>query len=1336
MYQLEEEFFDENQDIAIIAMSGRFPGSNSIEQFWQNIRDGVESIHFFSDEELLAAGVKPERLNNPNYVKASGTPSDIDMFDASFFGCSPKDAMEIDPQQRLFLECAWEVIERGGYNPNVYEGSIGVYAGCSINSYLINNLDSESDLGLRVYLKGGDKDYLATRVAYHLNLTGPAISVQTACSTSLVAVHIACQSLLNGECDMALAGGVSIFVSQEPGYLYQDGLVASPDGHCRAFDAKANGTVPSNGIGIVLLKGLKDAIADGDYIYAVIKGSAINNDGSLKVGYTAPSVEGQAAVIAEAHAVSGVNPETITYVEAHGTGTQLGDPIEIAGLTKAFQQSTHKQGYCAIGSVKTNIGHLVTAAGVAGLIKAVLALQHKLLPPSLNFEKPNPKIDFANSPFYVNTTLAEWKTDGTPRRAGVSSFGVGGTNAHLVLQEAPKQVKSKNLYDRPLQILTLSAKTETALQELATKYYKYLTTDTETELADVCYTANTGRDHFNHRLAVIGASKQQLAEKLHEYQTTEQITQVTSGQITNTSNPKKIAFLFTGQGSQYVFMGRQLYQTQAVFRAAIDQCQQILASQLEYPLLEILYPSTSEAQSLLPINQTAYTQPALFALEYALAQLWQSWGIKPDVVVGHSVGEYVAATIAGIISLEDGLKLIAARGSLMQKLNSEGAMVAVMASAQQVQPLLSQYQNTVSLAAINAPQSVVISGEKTAVAAISQQLESLGIKTKPLQVSHAFHSPLMKPMLAEFEVIANQITYHQPQIPLISNLTGEIADEQITTAQYWLAHVLKPVMFAQSMQTLSTQGYDVFLEVGPQPHLLSMGRQCLPKQLGVWLASMRAGVCEWHVMLSSLAQLYVQGVAIDWSGFEGDSLRQKVVLPTYPFQRQRYWIEMGNGRYQDQSITSENNSSLIINLIKQGDIKALTQQLSTVANLSQSEVDLLPKLLNLIVQQHQQQLTKVSIEEIPLLQHKSVKKLELLQELQAVPTVKYKQTLIQYLQKQTLQILQINASEIDTQQSILELGFDSLSVIELKNQLEAQLEVTIPAGEIMQGPSIIELAEQLTEKITQDSSTLKKASFQNEITELANQRASWVAYYKPKPNSYLRLFCFHPWGSSASIFKKWSDELPLNIEVIPIQLPGRQQRLKEKPFTDFAALIQVLGDLIHPYLDKPFAFYGHSMGALIAFELAYIVKVKYNINPQYLFLGSAQAISDISFLKRIKNCSQNQILNYLVEISEIPEAIYNDKSLFEELMEIFKADLQLLQSYDYKEQEPLDCPIYAFGGVDDASLSEKQLSLWSHHTQNTFKLQMLPGKHMFLNNSQKSLLDIISQEILKINRNE
>ncbi|NEO76847.1 type I polyketide synthase [Moorena sp. SIO4G3] len=903
--QNEENLIDDLDDdlgIAIIAMSGRFPQAEDTNQFWQNLKDGVESISFFSKQELLESGVKVELLDNPNYVKARAVMSDIDLFDANFFGYSPKEAEEIDPQHRLFLECAWEAIERGGYNPDTYGGLIGVYAGVGMNKYLLRNLypnhDPDNTLNSYQLMISSDKDYLATRVAYKLNLRGPALNVQTACSTSLVAVHMACQSLLNGECDLALAGGVSIHIPQKAGHLYREGMIFSPDGHCRTFDAKAKGTIPGDGVGIVLLKRLNNAIADGDSIQAIIKGSSINNDGSLKVGYTAPSIEGQAAVISEAHAVAGVDPETISYIEAHGTGTELGDPVEIAALTQAFRYSTQKKGFCAIGSLKSNMGHLDAAAGVAGLIKTVLALKHKLLPPTLHFEQPNPNIDFANSPLYVNTTLSEWKSNGTPRRAGVSSFGIGGTNAHVILEEAPEAIKKENSPERPVNLLTLSAKTPEALAQLVTRYQNYIETHQELEIADICYTANTGRKHFNHRLAVIASNQQELLEKLKAHQATEPVTEIFSGEIPGTSIAQ-VAFLFTGQGSQYVNMGRQLYETQPVFRQAIDECSQILESYLEKSLLEVIYPQNPEdieASSLLA--QTGYTQPALFAIEYALAQLWQSWGIKPDIVMGHSVGEYVAATVAGVFSLEDGLKLIAMRGQLMQKLPASGKMVSVMASELKVRHLITSYQEQIATAAINGPESVVISGEVEAIDTIVNNLELSGIKTKELQVSHAFHSPLMEPMLAEFEAVAKEITYNKPQISLISNITGSRADDSMATGQYWVNHILQPVKFAQSMETLHHQGYELFLEIGPKPILLGMGRQCVPEEVGVWLPSLRPGVDEWQQMLSSLGQLYVQGAKIDWLGFDQNYNREKVVLPTYPFQREKYWIDSNNGYQQ------------------------------------------------------------------------------------------------------------------------------------------------------------------------------------------------------------------------------------------------------------------------------------------------------------------------------------------------------------------------------------------------------------------------------------------------------
>ncbi|MEW5860365.1 MAG: type I polyketide synthase, partial [Cyanobacteriota bacterium] len=690
-------------DIAVIGMSGRFPGAKNIQELWQNLREGVESISFFSDRELESAGVDTATLRHPNYVKAAPVLDDVDLFDASFFGYSPKEAQMMDPQSRLFLECAWEALENAGYNATKYEGAIGVYACQSLSTYLLNNAYPKlnffssllSSKNLQIVMATA-REFLPTRVSYKLNLKGPSLNVQTACSSSLVAIHLARQSLLMGECNMALVGGVSIYLPQNTGYLYEEGMMLSPDGRCRAFDAKAKGTIFGRGLGVVLLKPLTDAIADRDCIQAVIKGTAINNDGSVKIGYTAPSVRGQAEVIAEAIANAGVEAGTIGYVEAHGTGTAQGDPIEIAGLTQAFSLSTQKKGFCAIGSIKPNIGHLDVAAGITGLIKTVLMLKHKLLVPTLHYEKPNPQIDFANSPFYVNTKLQRWQTNGTPRRAGVSAFGVGGTNAHAILEEAPELAAIEVEVERPLHILSLSAKSDQALKELAARYETHLASHPSQSIGDVCFTANVGRVHFDCRLSVVAESPAQMGDRLAAFvagKTTEGVLSAPAGK----SQPK-IAFLFTGQGSQYVGMGRQLYETQLAFREAIDQCDELLRPYLEQPLLSVLYP---EPGATSPIDETACAQPALFAIEYALAQLWRSWGVEPAVVMGHSLGEYVAACVAGVFSLEDALKLVAQRGRLMQALPPGGEMVAVFACEALVADAVRPYKSSVAIAALN-----------------------------------------------------------------------------------------------------------------------------------------------------------------------------------------------------------------------------------------------------------------------------------------------------------------------------------------------------------------------------------------------------------------------------------------------------------------------------------------------------------------------------------------------------------------------------------------------------------------------------------------------------------
>ncbi|MBD6618574.1 SDR family NAD(P)-dependent oxidoreductase [Komarekiella sp. 'clone 1'] len=794
--------FDDNDEIAIIGINGRFPGANNVDKFWENLRDGVESISHFTDEELLTAGIEPTLLNDPNYVKAGSIMEGIELFDAAFFGFTPREAEITDPQHRIFLESAWEALESAGYDSEFYNGKIGVYAGVTNSNYLFTNLYSNQDLmqsvdALNIFI-GNEKDNLSTQTSYKLNLTGPSINVQNNCSTSLIAVHLACQSLLNGESDIALAGGVSIAkLPQKSGYQYQEGVLCSPDGHCRTFDAKAKGTVFGDGLGIVVLKRLVDAVADGDFIHAVIKGSAINNDGSLKVGYTAPSVNGQREVILEALALAGVEPDTISYIEAHGTATPLGDPIEIKALTQAFRASTNRKNFCAIGSAKTNIGHLDTAAGVTGLIKTVQALKHQQIPPSLNFEKPNPEIDFANSPFYVNTKLSEWKTNGLPRRAGVSSFGVGGTNAHVILEEAP--VIETSSASRPWQLLLLSAKTSTALESATANLAAYLQQDPDINLPDVAYTLQVGRRAFDHRRLVVCQDRND-AVKLLKFEDPQRV-------FSYHYKPSRcpVIFMFSGQGSQYVNMGRELYEVEPTYRRYVDTCAEILQPHLGLDIRHLLFAS----EEITAANQL---QPTLFVIEYALAELLMSWGVCPEAMIGDGIGEYVAAAIAGVFTLEDALRIVANRG-----------------------------------------------------------LRSL-----------------------------KKVQLNPPRISFISNETGSwITDAQATNPNYWNQN-LQHVKFSDSISHLLEQFEGVFLEVGPGQNLSTLTKQHLDinakQHVLTSLPHAQEQQSDVSFLLETLGQLWLFGVDIDWSEFYTHEQRHRLPLPTYPFERQRYWIDAKQGK--------------------------------------------------------------------------------------------------------------------------------------------------------------------------------------------------------------------------------------------------------------------------------------------------------------------------------------------------------------------------------------------------------------------------------------------------------
>jgi malonyl CoA-acyl carrier protein transacylase len=1158
----------QSEPLAIIGLGCRFPGAHGPEEFWQLLRDGVNAITEVPRERWNIDEFFDPDPSTPGKMATrwGGFVDDVDKFDAPFFNLSPREADRMEPQQRVLLETVWEALEHAGHPPSKLAGSkTGVFIGISGHDYSLlqnGNIDY-----IDAYAGTGNAlSIAANRLSYFFDFRGPSLAIDTACSASLAAVHLAAQSLRRGESDMAIAGGVNLILSPEVTIALSHARMMAPDGQCKTFDESADGYVRGEGCGVVILRRLSEAIRDGDQILALVRGSAINQDGRTN-GLTAPNGLSQQAVVRAALADAGVSPQALNYLEAHGTGTNLGDPIELRALTEVMQGRS-LDNRCLIGSVKTNIGHLESAAGIAGLIKTVLALTHQEIPPHLHLKKVNPLIPLSQIPFEIPTGRRPWPSGSQPRRAGVSSFGFGGTNAHVILEEAPAQAApgstSSDLsaaVERPRHLLCLSAKDQSALRELAARYHDYLSAHPELSLADVCYSANTGRDHFNHRLALAAATNEEMREKLAAISADRTIS------FEPAAKRPKLAFLFTGQGAQYAGMGRQLYETQPAFRQALDQCAEILKPHLAQPLLSVIFAGDDNAAL---INETAYTQPALFAFEYALARLWQSWGVMPDYLLGHSVGEYVAAGVAGVFSLEDGLKLIAARGRLMQSLPHDGEMLVVFAEQTRVKEAVSASRHEVSIAAVNGPESVVISGRSTAVRAVRQQLEEAGITTRPLTVSHAFHSPLMDPILDEFSRVAAEVQFSAPRIPVISNLTGDVLNKA-PDAAYWRAHLREAVQFNAGMKTLAAQRCDIYLEIGPGPTLIGLGRRCVSDNRAAWVPSLRQDQDDWQIMLEALATLYVKGVEINHAGFERAYRRSRVQLPTYPFQRVRHWIETG-----DRTSTATRNSTAATHSL-------LGERLPSPLALAQFQTQLSCDSLRLHFNQSPEDsallpdavyqemalaaaaevfgpgahtLTDFSLQE-PLRLTPEARTVQVIltgddsadvrfslyslnddghwtlhaaaviipRRAAAAPPLsretllernveERQQALATYIQSQLARVLGLATSRLDLHQPLNTLGLDSIMAIELKNGLESRLGVHLPIAALLRGPTVNELAAQLSAQLQETTSAATSdAAGHNEAEDEATehplspgQKALWFQHQMHPASVYNILY--------------------------------------------------------------------------------------------------------------------------------------------------------------------------------------------------------------------------------------
>ncbi|MGI9472072.1 MAG: beta-ketoacyl synthase N-terminal-like domain-containing protein, partial [Rubripirellula sp.] len=1119
--------------IAVIGMAGRFPGASNVRQFWSNLLQGVCSVQDIPDSELNLPP-ESELWQNPNLVRRSAWVDDADKFDAKFFGVLPREASLMDPQHRLMVECSWHALEDAGYCPDTMNVPVGVFAGCYMDTYVLSSIAQNPEFigslansfhgGDLLAELGNDNNYLATRISYLLNLRGPSLTIQTACSTSLVAVIQACQALRDGQCDMALAGGSTLKFPQRRGYLYTEGGMVSPDGVCRPFDAEARGTVFGEGVGTVLLKRVQDAVADGDDIYAVIQGCGINNDGQSKLGYTSPSVTGQSLAIAAAHRQAGFSAETVQYVEAHGTGTSLGDPIEIESLTQAFRQTTDANQFCGIGSLKSNIGHLDVAAGVTGLIKNCLAIRDGVIPPTLHFDRPNPNIDFERSPFYVVDRTINWNPTDVPRRGGVSSFGVGGTNAHVVLEQGPEDEDSTERTALSDELLVLSARTEQSLDSMAADLANRLREQPELRLKDVAYTLQFGRKELDCRRAYTVRDHGQAEVAL---------TDQHSSTLHSVMQPRRdvpVTFLFPGQGSQHLGMASDLYQHDQRFRALFDECCRQFEPHLEVDLRTLVF-SQSDGGADDALQETRYAQPAIFSVSYSLAKRLESLGIRPERMVGHSLGELVAATLAGVFELSDAIAIVALRGCEMQRM-PVGGMMAVRLSESELMPLLETSQ--VEIAAVNGPQLCVVSGRNEAIVGLQRELESREIVCRHLHTSHAFHSRMMEPMLQSFHDAVSAIKLSEPQIPIVSSKTGrELAPSEATSGEYWAQHLRMTVRFADAVDELLTHSNGVLLEVGPGQTLQMLARQsrlCTRNhQVLSLLPRMDADESSSKHFLMTTGRLWQAGVSIDWCGLH-DGPRRRVHLPGYRFDRQRHWF---------------------------GETPATDGSLKRNCTQSTTDASPLPSGTNAEDQGHE-----------PLSSHD-----------RAAAEVG----------RLVIESSGLELSELDHHASFVDLGFDSLFLVQFTQRLKARLKVRITfrqlVEEIRNLDSLIEtVAKEIHDGNCGDLPNARKPSRKQSDDESDSELVPSLCSEIQIGGTLTPLFCVHAADGFTKIYHALADELGDDQPVYGLLSPG----VFGLPIPDTVELLaaNLVDEIRSVQPAGPYQLAGYCLGGTIALEIA------------------------------------------------------------------------------------------------------------------------------------------------------